>query len=543
MRNLLIPALAFLFIAQSYASNEAVDSKVDEVTFFLSGAQVKRSAPFQFRSGVHEVVLHDLEPGIDPGSIILTGQGDFTLLSYRHETRTVQPDDSEPPDSTAKLLRKKIKAAEDSLTELTYWRQDLSFRLEVVKNEKRLLLNNPINQGAAISDSLQLLQDAVAYLRQQLNEVNAMVVKLNREKAELNAAQNHLDQRLAALRQDYNNRYPKKNTRYDYRIVLAVDAEKAGSGQVNFSYLVRSAGWTPEIEFRSQGYGKPMILQQRAQLYQKTGKDWNNVELFVSTGNPISHRNKPMLQPWVLRIIEASRVNNTLKGMAVYEAISADMEAGEEMVAEQDLIRYHHPLVSTTQQLAYRRYSFDRKFSIRGNASYTIRVKLDRAELDCAYRLVAVPKLDERVYVQARFTDWQEYMLPNAQAKLYYENTFIGQIQLDGSLYTDTLELSMGIDEGLRVTRELIMSKSKNKIIGNKSVQERIYRYIAQNFRSTEVRLYVQDHLPLSRQDGLEIEKLECGDGRYTASDGMIEWELILPAKGTKEFECGSRIS
>ncbi len=34
MRNLLIPALAFLFIAQSYASNEAVDSKVDEVTFF-----------------------------------------------------------------------------------------------------------------------------------------------------------------------------------------------------------------------------------------------------------------------------------------------------------------------------------------------------------------------------------------------------------------------------------------------------------------------------------------------------------------------------
>ena len=543
MKKLLVLVLAALFSITAFAEGE-VSSKVEEVTFFLSGAQVNRSADINYNSGIQEIILHDLEPGINAGSIVLTGTGDFTLLSYRYETRTKQPKNEEPNDATARALQRKIKAAEDSLSDMQYWSKNLAFRLEVLNNEKRLLLNNPINQGTAIADSLQLLQDAVAYLRQRLNEVNDALVDHSREQEGYNETRQHLQQRIAALRQDFQGRYPVKSAYYDYRLVLAVEADRAGSGNIEFTYLVNSAGWTPEIEFRSNGYGEPMEIQQRARVYQNTGKNWDNVDLLVSTSNPTSHRNKPYLQPWILSLVERAQTRNAgvLESVQVYKA-EAEIDSVEEAPKELTVASYDVAQVTRVEQLAFKLFSFDRKFSIKSGSAYPLRVKLERAELDCDYRLVAVPKLYNAVFVQARFADWQEYMLPNAKAKLYYQNTFLGQLQMNKNMFADTLELSMGIDEGLSVTRELVLTKSKNSIIGKRVKQERVYRYIVENFKSTAVELYIQDHMPLSLQDGLEVERLECRNGSYTETDGMIEWKFDLGPRAKEEFECGFEVS
>lgn len=542
MKNLLTAAVAVLLSLSVCAEGE-IDSKVDEVTIFLSGAQIKRSAEFQFKTGIQEIVLHDLESSINPSSIILAGTGPYTLLSYRHETRTIQPDNSEPTDPRARELKRKIQAADDSLTDMRFWQQDMRFRLDVLKNEKRLLLENPINQGQAIGDSLELLKDAVDYLSQRLTVVNDALLELQREEALYTKTGAQLGQRLRALRQEFASLYPTKNPYYDYRLILTVDAERPGTGSMDFSYTVSTAGWQPEIEFRSNGYGEPMELQQRALLHQNTGTDWNNIDLFVSTSNPAGYRNKPMLQPWVLNFIQrgARRDAALLDAVQVYAAEDA---MDEEVLAETVVVQsFDIAQAKSYQQLAYKRFEFDRKFTVKSGATYPVRVKLESAKLDCEYRLVAVPKLDSRVYVQARFADWQEYMLPDAKAKLYYQSTFLGELAIHQNMYADTLEVSMGFDDGVQVTRELLMSGSKNRIIGKRIEQERVYSYRVQNFKSSPVTVYIEDHIPLSRQEGLEIERMECRKGSYTEHDGKMEWKFDLDGKATETYECGFRVS
>lgn len=523
------------------AESPTTPSKVEEVTFFISGAQVKRVAPISFLEGVSEIVLNDLEPNINAGSLILAGQGAFTLLSYRVESRVIQPKQTQLTDPMARKLLGSIEAVKDSIEELVYMKSDIDFRREVINNEKRLLINNPINQGTSIGDSLQLLQGAVSYLRERLNEVNKLLIGLDRETKELSLKQARLNQRYQALQQEYNAEFPTKSAYYDWRLVLTVEAETAGKGKVDFSYLVNQAGWSPEIEFKSQGVGSPMIIQQRAQIYQNTGKDWDEVKLFVSTSNPNTSKAKPFLQPWVVQLVDQNRTSPVMMdALQVYEESNEITPRSAEATG---LVKMNVSAVTSTDQLAHKRYEFDRLYSIKGNGGYPIRVNLERAELACDYRLVAVPKLDDRVFVMARFGDWKSFMLPNPTARLYYENTYLGELNLNNQYYADTLELSMGVDDGLRVRRELVIEKSKSKLIGSRKTQERTFCYTVENFKNEPVTVFIQDHLPLSRQDELKIERLECKEGDYDVINGTIEWQFDVLAKGKRKFECGFKIS
>jgi len=516
-------------------------SKVEEVTFFLSGAQVKRGAPISFESGLNEIVLNGLEPNLNAGSLVLAGTGDFTLLGYRIENRVIQPKQIRETDPKAIELLSAIGRVNDSIAELAYVRKDIDFRREVINNEKRLLLNNPINQGTSIGDSLQLLQGAVSYFRERLNEVNEILLDLDRETAFVNLEQARQNQRLQALRQEYNDDFPTISPYYDWRMVLTIEAENKGTGNIDFSYLVNQAGWSPEIEFRSQGVGAPMILQQRAQLYQNTGNDWDRVKLFVSTSNPNSSKAKPFLQPWILQLVDEYRAANVrVDAVQVY---SASESIAEDAVDDRELVKMNLPAVTSSDQLAHKRYEFDRLYSFKGNAKNPIRVNLERAELECDYRLVAVPKLDDRVFVMARFGDWKEFMLPNPTARLYYENTYLGELNLTQQYFADTLELSMGVDDGLRVRRELVMGKSKDKLLGGRKTTEKTFCYTIENFKSEPITLFIQDHLPISRQGDLKIERLECKEGNFDEGNGFIEWSFDVAGKSKQKFECGFKVS
>ena len=543
MKSIYGLAAAILLFTAPLRANPEFPSKAEEVTFFLSGAQVKRSAAVTLESGVQQLVLSGLEPGISPSSIILAGVGDFTILSYRYDVHTIPAETRGDDTPEIRTLRKQLRAVEDSLSEMVYWQDALNFRLEVLNNEKRLLLNNDLNQGTAIGDSLQLLSGTVTYLRERLSLVNDELVAQKREQAEYHRTREALNQRKRLLDQDLRDATVEKPSSYDYRLMVSVEAERATAGQIHFSYVVQSAGWAPEIEFRSNGYGQPIAIQQRARIYQQTGMEWSDVELFVSTSNPASHQNKPMLQPWVLALV--SPVQNIA---AVQTGVYMQEEAqllDAVVIEDREVARLSSKevQVQVSQQLAYQRFSFDRTFSIRSGHEFAMRVKLKRADLPCTYRLVAVPKLSSKVFVEAQLPDWQEYMLPGADIKLYYENTYLGDLRLSPRNYADTLRLSMGVDDGIRVQRELVMEKSKSQVIGRRVKQERIYRFTAENFKSTPVELFIEDQWPLSRQEDLTVERLDCLPGQLNSETGMVVWRLDLDAKGRESFECGFEVS
>ena len=64
---------------------------------------------------------------------------------------------------------------------------------------------------------------------------------------------------------------------------------------------------------------------------------------------------------------------------------------------------------------------------------------------------IRVNSLDEPV---ALVTDWESYNLSEGEANLFFENTFVGKSVLDVKYLSDTLNISLGRDNSITVSRE-----------------------------------------------------------------------------------------
>jgi hypothetical protein len=65
---------------------------------------------------------------------------------------------------------------------------------------------------------------------------------------------------------------------------ILVDSET--NLNLGVSYIVSDAGWVPSYDLRAESVKKPLEMVYKGKIYQKTGQDWKNIKLFVSTYRP-----------------------------------------------------------------------------------------------------------------------------------------------------------------------------------------------------------------------------------------------------------------
>ena len=80
---------------------------------------------------------------------------------------------------------------------------------------------------------------------------------------------------------------------------------------------------------------------------------------------------------------------------------------------------------------------------------------IENYSVPAQYEYRAVPKLSSNVYLTARITDWQKLNLVSGEANLFFENTFVGKSIIDAQQTSDTLQMSLGVDRGVVVKREM----------------------------------------------------------------------------------------
>ena len=83
-RSILIVAFLLFHLQHLFAIEEKiVTSQIKQVTVFLSGAQVERTADADLPKGTVRLVFAGLSAEVDPASVQVHGTGRFTLLSVK----------------------------------------------------------------------------------------------------------------------------------------------------------------------------------------------------------------------------------------------------------------------------------------------------------------------------------------------------------------------------------------------------------------------------------------------------------------------------
>src|SRR5690606_8916615 len=80
-------------------------------------------------------------------------------------------------------------------------------------------------------------------------------------------------------------------------ITLKLNSHKPSNLFLNIRYNIQNAGWFPLYDIRATNTSSPIEFSYKANVYQQSGTDWENVNIVLSTGDPNTNNSKPILLP------------------------------------------------------------------------------------------------------------------------------------------------------------------------------------------------------------------------------------------------------
>lgn len=154
------------------------------------------------------------------------------------------------------------------------------------------------------------------------------------------------------------------------------------------------------------------------------------------------------------------------------------------------------------------------------------------------YQYYAFPKAEQSAFLVAKINDWEKFNLLEAEANIYFEDTFTGTTLIDTRVAKKELEISLGIDKNVTITRGKEKDYTTKQFIGNKKEESRIWNYSVKNNKNENIKIVVLDQVPLSKSDQIKIEvDTDITKGIINNKTGEIKWELNLPSREVKKFK------
>lgn len=294
MKKVLIPFLMLLFVFQAFAQElkeTALTSKIQDVTLFLSGAQVFEKASGQISAGESVLLLKGLSPYLDEKSIQVKGQGNFTIQAVNKRLDYL----------SEKEVGEKVKALEDQIEGISKSQTLAQNRLQVLATKSSLLASNKDLGGSQSGPTMAELRAALDFFDAELTKITAEELKIKSEIAEGERKMQQLRNQISAMQESQN-----KSTS---EIRIRVKAPAAGTASFQVNYLVANAGWYPKYDVRVKNINEPLQLTYKAEVYQNTGVDWKNVKLRFSNANPNQSGQSPNLDKWELNYARFTTVN------------------------------------------------------------------------------------------------------------------------------------------------------------------------------------------------------------------------------------------
>jgi len=528
---------------------ELIKSTLNEATVYSQGAQLHHKASYSIKAGITEISIEGISAYIDPKSLQVKATGNVVIIDTKYTLFYPQPEVKVNEGIPAKIV-KEMAQLTDSLELLGFDLKEIQDEIAIYKAAQNIIsMNGAVRGSGKVNDSINLLKQTVEYYTNKMNEINKKLLALEKKKKEKEKVQQRLQVRYDNLQNYQNQTYDAKKYAPIPRVVITLSASEAAAGKISFSYLVSQAGWVPLYDIRSDSQTGKISLTYKAQVFQNSGIDWDNIKLNISTNNPYANKTKPELNPWYIdyyayrqrqeleeisirgaRAIPQAAFN---QGYFLDEAKQKNLEDKAALGADQ--------FTTVVHQLIAAEFKIDLPYSIKSNNEKNL-VLIKNSDLNTTFKYYSVPKVDPGVYLVAQMTKLDELQLVPASANIFFDGSYIGETYLDPTSMDDTLNLSLGKDPNIVVKRTLLKQKSKDKVVQDKRERTFSYQIEVQNNKSSAIQLIIQDQVPMTTNNDITIELLEKDFARELPGNGILEWEYKLKPGENKKLEFSYKV-
>jgi uncharacterized protein (TIGR02231 family) len=192
--------------------------------------------------------------------------------------------------------------------------------------------------------------------------------------------------------------------------------------------------------------------------------------------------------------------------------------------------------VNTSTNMLRVEYEITLKYTIESD-NKPRNVIIQSKNIPTVYTYSVIPKLDLDVFLMARITDWEDMNLIPGEARIYFDNSFIGNTFINPQNINDTLQLNFGRDKSIVVTRTKVKDKCKEKFMNENKFSEKTYEIAIRNTKSMPIRVVVEDQMPVTRDPAIKIEYTENSNAtKFNPETGKLTWDLTIKSKDTKKL-------
>lgn len=512
-------------------------TRAERVTMFEDRAEVVRRAVFPVQPGVSLEACAGMSLLVDDGTVqakVIKGPArvlSARILRREHLEKALGREEIDALERAAREARERMNAADQAIERT---QRVLQHHYQLTDQWVKSVALGPKNGSdakviASYRDAWRAIDEAA----------NATLGEL--EKARAARAQAEQDFKLADRR---HKEGLIESPRRDAVVEVEVDAKEAGEIEVELSYRLPCALWRPEhlarliLDKPEAKAGKVEIITY-AVAWQNTGEEWNDVEVRFSTARPAKEASPPLLADDMLSSRKKTDEERRNVVIAAREQTidMAGLDRGAREVAEM-------PGVDDGGEPL--NYVGKERVSLPSNGR-PFRVEIGRTNADAEVSRVLMATRSPAAHVRATATLVGSGPLLAGPVRLARGSSMVGRAKIDFVGKGEPFELGFGPDDGIRVRRMEDEERDTQALTGSQRVRRKVSLFLS-NLSGTARSVLVNERVPVSEIDEVEIQMLDAGPFKLDAKDGFLRTTVEVAARATKimnfsyEVRAGSKV-
>lgn len=504
-----------------------IETKITDVIVYPDRARVIRRGRVALEIGLHRLEVRELSNHLHPDSARVSAYG--TAKARLLGMQIQQAFYADTPVEQVRLLEAQVEAAQDAIATLDGRRQ----LNEQARTHLDSLAGHTKVYARALASGQQNTEDQLALferLKQRSAELNDEALAVEQSKRQAGRKLAQLEQQLEQAR--------SQRPRNRFTASIELDVTGAGELDVEISYLVSGASWTPQYDLRllEDGGTTTLEVSYLAQVTQNSGEAWQDVALTLSTARPALAAAIPELKPWYVQPAPpprplpsappSAKVASLRMAMPAMEAMQPDMAAPGEGAA---------PAEEATARVeaggAAVSYAIPGEATIPPDGS-VFKAVIARYPLAPELNYVSAPGLAPAAYRRVKVRNDSAYTLLPGKANLFAGDEFLGATRLELTAPQGGIEIYLGVDDRIHVERRLARREVDKTIIGGRRRLHYGYEITLENLLEQPTTLLVRDQFPVGRHEEIKT-RLENAEPRPARQNELnqIEWDLPLAVK------------
>ena len=526
---------------------QPVESTIKSVTVYMDRASVTRHAGLSLEKGAYDLIFEKLPRSMDWNSVRARGTSKVRVVNMKVKREHIL----KPADPQIAELEKQLK---EKQTEIVEHKDSLG----TLRKKESLLDSIRVRTG----------ENASAQLEGKLDRGNLveLMMFLDKEYSAISGKRRELSRKIEDVQKEINLIQRKIN---DLRSKLSVENIKAivtvmvtekTEEEIALDYVVNGASWHAEYDLRASATKEDAELSYFGVVNQRTGEDWNDVQLFLSTADPNIAIIPPALRVWnvgMRRPVVALSPKNKAEIQFRPQMQKGAMNAiWEDYMRDEDGLSFE-----LKAQAMQARKSIQAHVVESGGVAVTFAVPRRESivsgpephrtiialrTLKPKNTFITIPRHQQKVYLQAEITNNTPYTLLPGRMSIFFGTDYVGTTGISNVAPTQKFKVNFGADGNILVKRERVSKYEED--IGWGGKKRRItyeYKITLQNFKSGEVVVKVLDQIPVSTHEDIVVKLVETNfptiqeepKAAQNKKKGILEWRAQLPPDPKRKNE------